>query len=537
MARHFVQILFAFLIASRSFAQPVISSPTSIVNSASYRTPGLPASGIAQGSIFTIRGTGLGPNPWVTAGPLPYHTNLAGTSVSVKVGGTSVDAFILLAYNYQVNAILPSVTPIGSGSVTVTYNGQPSAPQPIQVVASAFGIYTFNSAGFGQAIATDLNYQVNTIIKTFHPGDWVILWGTGLGPIDGSDANAPPVGTLPGPVTVHVGNSNVPPYYAGRSGSYPGLDQMIFQIPSGVQGCYVPVAVETSGGVSNIPTIAVSTAGQTCSDSILGQDLVDKLAAGNNVNFGYVRLESLFAKLLYLSATQAQDFVYASFTEFTPQTAGLAVYGISSGYCVAGDNNGALGFSDMGQGQLDAGTLTVQGQGTMTVPNTYGFYRSYGNGSKFLWSGLDYAVSTPGGKDVDGFSVSETTSVGGANFSGITPTQTVPLSSDFTVRWTGGDPKMQNGEITIIAYSLDSSQTLFGALQCTAPLSAGSFTIPRWVLSKLPPTGTGQAGTLTYPLGWIQIGQYNKPVTFQAKGLDRGLLTDAFFNGFGVYFQ
>jgi len=64
------------------------------------------------------------------------------------------------------------------------------------------------------------------------------------------------------------------------------LDQVIFQIPSGIEGCYVPVAVETNGLVGGSSTIAVSTSGQTCSDSILGQDLIDKLAAGGTVDFG-----------------------------------------------------------------------------------------------------------------------------------------------------------------------------------------------------------------------------------------------------------
>lgn len=39
------------------------------------------------------------------------------------------------------NALLPSNTPIGNGTFTVIYNDQNSATAPIQVVATAFGIY------------------------------------------------------------------------------------------------------------------------------------------------------------------------------------------------------------------------------------------------------------------------------------------------------------------------------------------------------------------------------------------------------------
>jgi hypothetical protein len=57
------------------------------------------------------------------------------------------------------------------------------------------------------------------------------------------------------------------------------------------------------------------------------------------------------------------------------------------------------------------------------------------------------------------------------------------------------------------------------------------------VLSTLPPTGTGYIGIAPYPTGYIWIGQSNNPVTFQATGLDKGILMDEFFNGFPVYFK
>ena len=73
MARH-SQCVLAFLTAASAAAQPVIMS-TEVVNSASYLQQGLPGSGIAQGSIFTIFGRGLGPSALVQAGPLPLQTS------------------------------------------------------------------------------------------------------------------------------------------------------------------------------------------------------------------------------------------------------------------------------------------------------------------------------------------------------------------------------------------------------------------------------------------------------------------------------
>src|ERR1035441_3694069 len=401
MVRHIPHFIFALLIASCAFAQPVITS-TEVVNSASFLSQGLPGSGIAQGSIFTIFGTGVGPNTPVQLGPLPLQTSLGGTSVSVTVGGQTVKAYILFAVSYQVNALLPSSTPTGSGTVTVTYNNRTSQPEPVQIVSASFGTYTFNSNGFGQAIATDLNYQVNSIIRTFHPGDWVILWGTGLGAINGDDSNKPPVGNLGSP-TVHVGTGSLTPYYAGRSADFPGLDQVAFQIPSGIQGCYVPVAVETNGVVSDAPTIAVSTSGQTCSDSLLGQDMINKLAAGGTVDFGFIQLFAIILRNQSLpTGIFVPDFGQATFSEFTPQTAGLASYGVSSGYCITTND------PDMSPGQLDAGaSITLQGQSTATLPQLspgWGYYYSLFNaGPQFFWSDLKYSVSGAGGAKV-GFS-------------------------------------------------------------------------------------------------------------------------------------
>ena len=187
----------------------------------------------------------------------------------------------------------------------------------------------------------------------------VSWWGTGFGAIlSGSDADTPVIGNIGSP-TMYVGNTAVTPVYAGRSSQYPGLDQVNFYVPQGVQGCYVPIAVKAGGTVSNIGTIAVSSAGtNTCSDSVMGQDLVNQLASGSNVSFGYIRLLSQSATYAGLAAAgnSSGDYAYATFSEFTPQTAYLAEYGVSTGYCVASSEQYP---ADMSIAQLDAGSALV----------------------------------------------------------------------------------------------------------------------------------------------------------------------------------
>jgi len=536
--------------AVAALAQPVIQG--SVVSAASYRAPGMPGSGVAQGSIFYFYGTGLGPETFTQAYTFPLPTQLGGTSISVNVGGTTAPAILLYSYNTVVAGILPSTVPTGTGSLTLTYNGQTSAPAPILVVASAFGIFTVNSGGSGQASATDVNYQSNSIIHTFHPGDYVTLWGTGLGAVSGGDAVVPPYGNI-GSVTVYVGNTTASVVtYHGRSG-YSGLDQIDFQLPAGVTGCYVPIGVEAGGihgNIGNIATIAVSDSGETCSDSIMGQDLVADLAAGQTVEFGLIRLESLIAPFLPGEAGFAadSDAAMATFSAYTPATAGLAEYGVSSGYCVAVDcsngcsvdsSNGSI--SDSSPAQLDAGTVSVNYGPNITLNQYNGYYSAplyEPNGTRYLWSGFTYPVAGLGGTAVGTFSTSDLTSIPSLTFTSPVSGANVPLSGDLTVTWTGGNPNLQNGQVTIGGYS--AANTNFNQLelfQCTAPLAAGQFTIPGWVLSALPPAGSGVNDTIKYPLAWIWIGQYNNPTAFSATGLTKGMMTDIFYNGLGVYYQ
>src|SRR5690606_30020303 len=114
-----------------------------------------------------------------------------------------------------------------------------------------------------------LDQPVNAITDAAHPGQVMILWGTGLGPITGGgdvDAGPPPVGNLPVTVDVWVGDKAAAAQYAGRSSGYAAIDQINFVIPAGVTGCYVPVLVVVNGVASNYATIAIADSGAYCSD-------------------------------------------------------------------------------------------------------------------------------------------------------------------------------------------------------------------------------------------------------------------------------
>jgi uncharacterized protein (TIGR03437 family) len=115
MPRRYLSLLPLWLFSTVGIlAQPTVSVPA--LSSAVARGQGLPGSGVAQGSIFSIYGSGLGPATWIEANQFPLPTTLGGTSVMVTVQGTSVPVIVLGADSTQVNALLPSNTPIGNGT-------------------------------------------------------------------------------------------------------------------------------------------------------------------------------------------------------------------------------------------------------------------------------------------------------------------------------------------------------------------------------------------------------------------------------------
>ena len=146
--------------AATLLAQPKIYS---IVNTASYLTPPQDSNGnpvgndvIAEGSIFIVFGAGLGPTAPTYPAGLPLPTTLpasTGTSISISAGGQTIAAYMFYTSALQVQAILPSTTPVGSASVTLSYNGKTSASFTISVMPSRLGIFTSNSQGYGIAAA------------------------------------------------------------------------------------------------------------------------------------------------------------------------------------------------------------------------------------------------------------------------------------------------------------------------------------------------------------------------------------------------
>ncbi len=272
-------LLGCVLAAIPAIAQPSYSFLFNAVNSASY------GGNIAEGSLFVLYGTNLGPSQLVQASSLPLPAQLGGTSVEVTSGSTMVPCPMVYSSAGAVAAILPSNVPPGAAMLTLTYNGVSTPFLPVHVVTSAAGIYTLGSSGLGPGIFTAADGSVNTFAATARSGDIVTAWATGLGPVSGPDNVIPSTfPNFPG-VEVFVGTEAAKVIYGGRSGCCVGLDQISFEIPAGVTGCYVPVTVRSGGTLSNFVSIAVANGGGPCSDTAptVPVSVMNKATAGKPV--------------------------------------------------------------------------------------------------------------------------------------------------------------------------------------------------------------------------------------------------------------
>lgn len=546
--------------AGTVLAQPPSIIPASVVNAASYAQPGLPNYGVAQGGIFILKGQNLGARGVVTATSFPLQTTMGGTSMKIMIQGASFDVLMIYVVAGQPNlpydqlaGIVPSNVPPGPHLITVTYNGRTTATEPVTIVPSAFGIFTINQAGVGPGVFTDPNFKVNTLTNAAHPGDLLFIWGTGLGPISGGDANTPPVGNLNLPVEVYVGNVKANIGYQGRSGCCSGVDQILITVPPGVQGCYVPVAVKIGSVVSNFATMSVAANGSVCSDptGFTTSDLAKTQNGGalSKAEIGITRL-SVNVSIPGMGTLQGNvDQGDGHFRVFSP-TALLgsirgAVAGVGKGFPSVGcivfpytppsqqffDNFLRSAGDPVNFDLLDAGpVLNFKGpNGSRQIQRSDNGGPVYElKGDTVFGGGLPPVIPaspdylSPGTYTVDNGN-------GGPGAGAFTATLTIP---DTQVTWTNeaavnNIPRSQDLNLTISGSGLvgiegNSTGSQAGAgFFCVAPSGSTSFTVPSWVLAALP--ASAQGTDVPAAMGFLGVGTtLSTPARFQARGVDVG---------------
>lgn len=527
--------------AAVAFAQPTI---TAIENNYSYTPAGLPNSGIAQGAIFIVKGTNLGPTT-LTNQTFPLQTSISGVSATVTVGTTTVNLIPYYVWSDQLAFVLPSATPVGAGTLTVTVNGT-TVSSPITVVPSQFGLLNLNAQGSGPAAAEDLNFQYITPTNAANPGQEIVLWGSGLGAATGDETNTTTTpGTLTGttPVEVWIGGQMATVIYAGRS-TYPGLDQVNVTVPSNVSGCFVSVYVQVGGAVSNSGTIAVAPAGtRTCSDANgFTATEIQNFYSKPDFRVGQIYIARFQPSIPIfpppiLPIPVALDNAAAAFVDYTQVQGWMAQNPLripSVGSCTVntftGDATNAVPVDPTKGTGLDAGPLSIQGPvGSQTIPEiSKGFYganlsantTTNPGGTPYLNAG-NYIVAARGGADVGAFSIPASltapTITWNTNFSTITRGQ------DLKVTWSQAQP---GSTVVIVGVSTNANQ-IGAAFYCAAApdsTGAGTFTVPAGIIDALPVSTPGTGTGFVLPSGFLLIGT-SETMRFQAPGLDAGYIT------------
>jgi hypothetical protein len=429
------------------------------------------------------------------------------------------------------------------------------------VVESAFGLLTTNNGsgpaqGYDASINPNNQYILFNFSEAANPGDILVLWGTGLGPVP-KDATGVAVS---GKVAVYIGGIAVTPQYAGRSG-FAGLDQINVQVPSGLSGCYVSVVVQTASNVSNFATLPVAAKGsRTCSDpsNPISATLLNQLAQNGTLSLGFVELNATTTPAesidgITVSPGGTTDTGEAGFLKFaySQLTQGASVSGGSAsvGSCVvttfSATETSTTPPPTFTYTYLNAGPdVNITGAASVVMPlrtitsggTTFDFYTTPTTDTAFIpAAGGSFGFNNgTGGPDVGPFTVSLdlTSPLVWSNMNSIS---TITRSAGVTVNWTGGDPSSST-TISGLSYgSLNGSDTNYvvGSFTCQAQTSADTFTVPSFVLLALPPSAS--VGGISFST--LAVSNVTAPVTFQATGIDVGWAEASFESSIFVTYQ
>ncbi len=526
---------------------------------------------IAQGSIFVVKGTNLSASGFKQYGfPLPTVTAADNVKITFTptAGGAGTDAYLVYLYNQggvnQLAAILPSTVAAGNYNVTVTNGSSTSAPFASTVVQRKIGLITQDSTGTGLAVVQNYisaaqldvdRFTTGTIsgitISPAKPGQVLIAWATGMGPVTGGDNTASPGFNFAAngvDVKVIVGGMSITPAYAGRAPGLAGADQINFTLPSNVPtGCTVSFQVSVNGVASNPTFIAIApdASASACVIPGFSTQQLQNFDNGGTYTVGSFALSSISESVAGFSAkiesasgafVQINAFQLASASQYIPS---------SQGACQVFHTTDSSGqASTAGSAKLlDAGAVTLNGPSGSNITNlmlteTNNAYSATISGIPGLPGGCNncslapgtYAVSGAGGTDVNKFNASFTL---GSPLN-VTLPDNVVRNSGLPLNWTGGnanDIVQIYGASSALSGSGSSTTTDTTYFICTTTAGQGSFTVPASILNQLPPV-SASATTNGTGAGFLQVALTAAPASFSATLTNGKSVDAAYFLGF-----
>ena len=208
---------------------------------------------LAPGTVVQIFGTDLAPGDAAAGLPLPVVLN--GTSVIVK----GIPAPLFFVSSGQINAQLPvELDPLNTEQqVIVTVNGAFTQPDSVRLTKVQPGIANF---GDGRLIAQRPDYTLVSPENPAHPGEFLVVYLTGMGPTDPISAtgDVSPLSPLANAVvapTVTVAGRPAEIFFAGLTPGFVGLYQINLRIPADAPADEKAELVVSQGGVVSNTTV------------------------------------------------------------------------------------------------------------------------------------------------------------------------------------------------------------------------------------------------------------------------------------------
>jgi uncharacterized protein (TIGR03437 family) len=467
-----------------------LSGAIYVVHSATQRSAQTQETGLAPGSLCDINVTGL---------YQPLGTLLSNDPVTIRFrapGAAEARDLKILAVQPSpgsvtalFTALVPPDTPIGQAEIIAVSASGSSFSTAVWVAPSDFGIFTKTGAGYDAANAQAWRGAPQKVGLTtpVQAGEWVTLWGTGMG---SADAAA---------VSVEIAGISVSPSYAGAAPGLAGVDQINFQVPAGVpDDCYVPIAVKV-GRAGNTLSIAAATAAGPCHHRLgLTSGALATLDQGGQVPLSQ---SWVYSDVLPVPDNSSQysryDTVTLDFMEY--DAAGVQLMTGLLNIPVAGcqlSTGGTAIATLLRVPPFDAGVPVVAGPGGARIPmdGIAGHYSTKPSDATYPLEAVppssfvpgDWSVEAPGGRDIAAFQIALRfpPPLRWTNRATISP---VSRTNDLILTWdaTGyTDREWMQGSIGVGA----------GSIMCQSPATTGSIIIPASLIAQLP-AATTSTGT------------------------------------------
>ncbi len=506
-----LSILIISLCAQNLSAPPWIRQG-SVVNAASHLPASVPGGALAPGALVAIDGLRFDPSA---------------VTVEIESADKVYPATVVRASAEHILARMPEQRQSGPGRLFVVSHGKRSVGYEIAFTAGAFGIYTANDQGWGEA---------KSLAGTTRPGGRVTLSGTGLG---------------------HAGAGSIQVMVGGRRATHvqqsarEGLDRLSFTVPpETAASCAVPVSVTVGSVTGNSATIPVGSGGN-CAQArnwlgqmrapgersgnvvLLHSDVILELTPGQPVHFMVDNLLAGFAHHLTGKASGPLDLM-------PPE-------GACMNWAGPLDSNQMELSSIMGMVQessganLDAGpSLGITGpEGVRRTPaseKTSQIYSAILGGDPplgripptplFLAPGK-YMVDIPGGADVGAAkaTVDVTGPIVWRNRNQVT---VLDRQVGTELAWT-----LPSGYTAVVfAWNINRRSSSAGFAFCLPPLRAEEFRIPATAVANLPVSGVSGSDL---SLGFVGVAAVPvEPPSFSATGLNLARILSASLSGRSV---